>query len=240
MAARHGRWITGVVAAAAMAASGLGAAPRTEKGMTLQVPAEHASMGKVYYVLPGKDGQITFTSDAPLEHIKGTSSRVIGYAVAPTDAAQAGALLAGEFVLPVGSLNTGIPMRDEHLRSDRWMGAESHPDIVFTLKEVRDAKVAKQDAGFTTWQVTLVGDMTIRGVSKSMSVPARITSMPESEKTKARAPGDLLALRCEYAVKLSDFGIATNEPAVQSGKVSDEITLDTFLLLSTVSPEAGR
>lgn len=240
MAARHTRWMVGMAAAAMSAATGIAAAPRTEKGMTLEVPAEHASMGKVYYVLPGKDGQITFTSDAPLEHIKGTSNRVVGYAVAPTDAAQAGALMAGEFVLPVASLNTGIPMRDEHLQSDRWMGAGSHPDIVFTLKEVKDAKVAKEDAGFTTWQVTLVGDMTIKGVSKSMDVPARITSMPESEKTKARAPGDLLAIRAEYAVKLSDFGVAAGDPAMQSGKVADEITLDTFLLLSTVSPEAGR
>lgn len=196
-------------------------------------------MGKVYYVLPGKDGQIVFTSDAPFEHIKGTSSRVIGYAVAPSDG-PAGALKAGEFVLPVASLDTGIPMRDEHLQSERWMNATSHPDIVFVLKSVESPKVAKEEQGFTTWDVTLVGDLSMHGVTKSMSIPARITSMPESEKTKARAPGDLMAIRCEYAVKLSDFGVAVDDPAMQSGKVSDEIVIDQFLLLSTVSPEAGR
>lgn len=241
MASRHTRWILSIAALAIGAGAALAeTAPRTEKGQTLVVPEAQAAAGKVYFVLPGKDGQITFTSDAPFEHIKGTSNRVIGYAIAPTDASQAGALISGEFVLPVASMQTGIPMRDEHLQSEAWLHAEAHPDITFTLKEVKDADIAKQESGFTTWAVTLVGDMTIHGVTRPMSVPARITSMPESEKTRARAKGDLLAIRCEYAVKLSDFGVAVGSPAMDSGKVSDEIQLDTFLLLSTVSPEAGR
>ncbi len=241
MAARHTRWILSIAALAIGAGAALAeTAPRTEKGQTLVVPDAQAAAGKVYFVLPGKDGQITFTSDAPFEHIKGTSNRVIGYAIAPTDLSKAGALVGGQFVLPVASLNTGIPMRDEHLQSDRWLGAGSNPDIVFTLKEVKDASIAKEEAGFTTWAVTLVGDMTIKGVTKPMTVPARITSMPESEKTAARAKGDLMAIRCEYTVNLSDFGVAVGDPAMASGKVADEIQLDTFLLLSTVSPEAGR
>ena len=52
----------------------------------VEVPAEHAAMGKVYRVHAVKDAQMTFTSDAPLEHIKGISNRVTGYAVAPSSA----------------------------------------------------------------------------------------------------------------------------------------------------------
>lgn len=212
---------------------------RTESGSTLVVPQEAASQGTVYYVLPGKDAQATFTSDAPLEHIKGTSNRVVGYAVAPTDGPK-GALLTGAFALPVDSLDTGIPMRNEHLQSEGWMNSQSWPDVVFTLERTTDHKVEKEADGFTTWSLNLVGTMSMHGVSKEMTIPARITSMPASDKTKARAPGDLLALRAAFTVKMSDFDIATSNPAMQSGKVSDTIELDTFLLFSTVSPDETR
>lgn len=215
-----------------------GKAVRTEKGMTLVVPAEHASLGKVYYVLPGKDAQVTFDSDAPLEHIKGVSNKVVGYAAGPAaPAAGAAPVVRGQFNLPVNTLDTGIPMRNEHLQSDQWMDAKSFGDVVFTLSDVTDAKVAKQDAGFTTYEATLVGVMTMKGVSKDMRVPARIVVMPETEKTKVRAPGDLLAIRASFDVKMSEYGVAKGSPAMESGKIADELKMDISLFLSTVSPE---
>lgn len=214
-----------------------GKAARTEKGQTLAVPAEHASMGRVYYVLPGKDAQVTFESDAPLEHIKGVTNKVVGYAVGAKAEAGGAPIVKGQFNLPVASLNTGIPLRNEHVQSEGWMNAGSFPDVIFTLNDVKDAKVAKQDAGFTTYTATLVGVMTVKGVSKDMSVPARLVVMPESDKTKARAAGDLLAIRATYTIKMSDFGVGVGNPAMQSGKISDELKMDTSLFLSTVSPE---
>ncbi len=224
-------------------AAGLAAAPaslaadRTEKGMTLVVPSEHASMGKVYYALVGKDAQVTFTSDAPLEHIKASSNKVVGYAVVkdgPTPS-----IVAAEFRLPIVSFDTGIGMRNEHLQGERWMDAKAHPDVVFTMSSFKDAKPEKEGEGFKTFGGTLVGKMTIKGVTKDMEIPAKVTFRPESAATKARAPGDLMAIRCAYTVKMSDFGIGVDDPAKKSGKVADEVALETMLFLSTVSPEAA-
>jgi polyisoprenoid-binding protein YceI len=189
----------------------------------------------VYHALKGRDAQVTFTSDAPLEHIKGTSNEVIGYIVrAPGDTPR---LVSGEFHLPVASLDTGIPMRNEHLQDARWLDAAMSPDVVFMLAETADVKESKRGDGYTAYDATLVGDMTIKGQTREVRIPATITLMPESDKTKARAPGDLMAIRAAFPVRLSDYSVASGDPALEAGKVSDEITLDVRLFLSDVSPE---
>lgn len=226
------------LAAAALMTAGVALAAdapnRSESGQSLRVPAEHAAMGTVYHVQPGKDAQVTFTSDAPLEHIKGVSNQVVGYVVAGTD--NPANLQAGAFRLPVASFDTGIPLRDEHMQGERWLNAESHPDIVFVLSETRSVQTAREGDGFTTYDVTLVGDMTVKGETKRMEIPARLTFMEESERTRSRAKGDLLALRCDYEINLPDFGVNGGG----GGKVAEVIELDQALFFATVAPEDQR
>ncbi len=40
----------------------------------------------------------------------------------------------------------------------------------------------------------LIGELTLNGVNRRVVVPARITYLPESEKTRKRLPGDLLGV----------------------------------------------
>ena len=214
-------------------ASAEDAAP-SENGLELIVPGAHQDLGTVCHALKGKDAQVTFTSDAPLEFIKGTSNQVIGYTIA----GEGGELLAGEFHLPIDSLDTGIPMRDKHMQSARWLESETYPNVVFRIAETTGIKETKSTEMFTTYEVTLIGDMTIKGVTREMSIPATITRMPESDKTRIRFPGDLLAIRCSYPIVLSDFGIGESDPGITAGKVSDDLTLETRLFCSTASPEA--
>ncbi len=211
------------------------AADRADSGASLVVPADHAEAGTVYHVQPGKDAQVTFTSDAPLEHIKGVSNQVVGYAVAGPEGRPA-ALAHGEFLLPIASLDTGIPLRDEHLQGERWLNAASYPDIHFSITDTKDDELAKSGDGFNTYTVTLVGDMTIKGVTREIEVPARLTFMDESERTRSRARGDLMALRCEYDITLSDFGVNGGG----GGKVAETVTLDQALFFSTIRAEDQR
>lgn len=221
--------------------AGAVAAERSEKGLTLVIPADQASKGTAYHVLPAKDAQVTFISDAPLEHMRAISNKVVGYAVATIDPNGAAPVLHNaEFRLPLNSFDTGLPMRNEHMLSDRWMNAASHPDVVFTVAEFKSPRLASEGEGFRAWAGALVGDMTVKGATKRMEIPATITLFPASDKTKGRAPGDLMSVRADYGVKLADFGVAVGDPAMQSGKVAEEIRLETRLFLSTVSPEVPR
>jgi polyisoprenoid-binding protein YceI len=161
---------------------------------------------------------------------------VTGYCVAPTSEGVEAGLLAGKFTMAVETIDTGIPMRNEHLKGERWMNAAEHPEITFEITGVEGAKLAKEESWFKTYDATLKGKMTVRGVTREMKIPARLTFMPESEKTRARAQGDLLAIRAQYPIVLSDFEIAVGEKAIESGMVADEMTIDTFLLLTTFDP----
>lgn len=207
---------------------------RSEGGKTLVIPEDEAAKGRVYYVLPGKDAQVTFTSDAPLEHIKGTSNQVVGYVVVAEGENGGFDIVSGAFRLPVKSLDTGIPTRNEHLQGEKWLNAASNPDVTYVIANVTRPNEVKKDEAFTTYSARIVGEMTVNGRSDKLSTGARITRMPESENTRARAPGDLMAIRCSFKVKLDDYGI---DPGAGGDKVANEIEIDTFLMLSTTRPE---
>ncbi len=163
------------------------------------------------------------------------SNQVVGFAVAgPED--HPARLQAASFLLPIASLDTGIPLRDEHMQGKRWLDAESYPDIAFTLTTTKDDTLAKSGDGFSTYTVTLVGDMTIHGVTRTMEIPARLTFMTESDRTKVRALGDLLALRCEYEIELAEFDVNGGG----AGKVAEVIELDQALFFSTIRAEDQR
>jgi len=226
-----------ILAAATMVAStAIGAqpivpvAPRTADGQTLVIPAKQRSMGTAYYALTNKDRQVYFESDAPLEKIKGQSNKVVGYAV--VSPGSSGMIVAGEWHLPVESMKTGIKLRDHHLTTKDWLDAESFPEIVFQIRNVTDVKEVKKTAAFASYTATLVGDMTLHGETHSISIPkSTITLMNESDATRKVAPGNLMAIRSKFSVKLSDYGVS--HPVIGK-KVADEVALDVSLYMSTV------
>lgn len=223
--------VSAVVASSALAAPPFAAAAKS--GKTLVVPSELADTGTVYYALTGRDRQVYFESDAPLEKIKGQSNRVIGFAVAGPESSPA-ALPGGEWHLPVESMKTGIALRDEHLASSAWFDAEAYPDIVFQLTEVEDIEPGKSGPGYTSYKATLVGDITLHGVTRPIRIEgATITFLAASDKTARIAKGDLLAIRTKYSVTLSDHEVS--HPQIGK-KVADEVAITTTLYLSTVPP----
>ncbi len=194
------------------------------------VPAELLGVGVVYHTLSGREAQVNFTSDAPIEDIVGKTNAVVGYAVAAAGSTPA-PLLGGEWLLPVQSLATGIPLRDEHMAGNEWLDAQRFPVIRFRLTTVEDLKSLKEGDGFSTWSATLVGELTMHGETRPLRIPdSRLSFVKASERTASIASGDLLLIKCAYTVKLSDFGIRHKDvPA----KVSDEITLSQLLRMST-------
>lgn len=203
----------------------------------VQEPAPPATLSEgavVYHTLTGRDAQVVFTSDAPLEKIVGKSNAVVGYAV-PGPGQDPAKLESAAWILPVKSLATGIPLRDDHMVGEEWLDAKDHPTIEFVLSRTDDVKEVKRGEGFTTWSCTLVGTMKLHGVEREVSVKeARLSFFEESEKTRKIAPGNLMFLKCEYVVKLSDYGVTH---ADVPDKVSDEVKLTQMLRLSSASPD---
>jgi len=220
--------------AAMVSAAGPAVSP---SGKSLVVPRDQARLGTVYHALPGRDRQVFFESDAPLEKTKGQSNAVIGYVVAGPDNAPA-KLQAGQWRLPVTSMDTGIELRNHHMASKEWLNADEFPDITFTLSGVESVKPGKSGSGFNSYTGTLVGSMTIHGVTNDIRIPnASITFLDASDRTRSIASGDLLAIRASYSVTLTEFGVNNG---IIGGKVANEIAVETVLFMSTTPPERQR
>ncbi len=202
-------------------------------GKSLVVPDKLAKAGTVYHAMPGKDKQISFTSKAS-ETIEGQSNRVIGFAVAgPTDSPAA--LKGGEWHLPVDSLRTGNPAQEKHLAGADWLDAPKNPNIVFRITEVKEVKAGAADDKSKSYTATLVGKMSLHGVTKDLTIPnSTITFRKASAETAKTAKGDLMLIHSRFPVKLSDYGVKNN---TIGKKVAEEIKLDVTFYLSTVPPE---
>jgi len=210
-------------------------------GKSLLIPDALKAKGTVYHALPGNARQASFLSDAPFEKITGHSNSILGYAIAGPDAEPAN-LQAGEWLLPINSLRTGNTDRDGHLLKPEWLDAARFPHLRFRLTGVQNITplTGAKDPALRTSTATLVGEMTIKGVTKSITIPnATIRFRTKSTATAALADGDLLYIACKFPLTLSDFGIKHTQ-ITGAKKVSNTIEIDTQLLLATVAPEEQR
>jgi len=167
--------------------------------------------------------QVSFFSTTPLEDITGISNAVKGkvtFNVADVKS------LKGSISIPVASIKTGIDLRDEHLRSDNWLDAETYPEITFMIKKVGDIKVTAD----SKLEAKVTGDFTAHGVTKEVVANVTITYLDESEQTKQRAPGDLLGVQATFNIVLSDYDV---ENMIVGQKVSENIEISINIVGSS-------
>ncbi len=102
-----------------------------------------------------------------------------------------------DVTIQVASLNTHLEARDNHLRSADFLDAEKFATITF-----RTTMAKKEDDG----TVTLVGDLTLHGVTIKVSIPVKITG-----PVKSPMGGEVIGLSGEFIVNRSEFGVAWNK-----------------------------
>jgi polyisoprenoid-binding protein YceI len=120
-----------------------------------------------------------------------------------------GPVLEGiEAALPVKSLNTGMGLRDEHMRKHIFTTEDGQlPDLRFTADKTACSKfVARQST------CDLSGTLVIRGTARPFTIAIKLTEDGDS----IRAIGD-------GAVKLSAYGI--ERPSQLGVRTSDDVTL---------------
>jgi polyisoprenoid-binding protein YceI len=165
----------------------------------------------------------TFESAATLETIKGTTTKVGGTIKAdPADPATASV----DVTIDLSSLDTGISMRNEHMRSEKYLDVEKFPSATFKSVSVAAPKAmaANQPA-----EISVTGDLSIHGVTKRITVPVRVVIIPESELTKSsRGPGDWIHATTTFPIKLTDYSIAVPEKLVMKLANEMSVKLDVF------------
>jgi polyisoprenoid-binding protein YceI len=113
-----------------------------------------------------------------------------------------------EAVVPVSTLNTGMGLRDSHMRKYIFMTPDGRtPDVRFTAKA---AKCAKSGGDKSTCDVS--GDLSIRGTARPFTIALTVTE----NNGAYRASGDGI-------VRLSAYGIP--QPSQLGVRTDDEVKL---------------
>jgi polyisoprenoid-binding protein YceI len=165
-----------------------------------------------------------FKTDAPLESINGTATGISGTV---TFDPEHPAATKGKIVVAATSLHVPNPTMQGHLQSDLWLAAAKYPEISFDVKELKNVKTS----GDTT-TADATGTFTLKGISKEMTVPVKLTYL--KDKLGQRVPnqkGDLLVIRANFSIKRSDFNVNAGQG---EDKVSD--TIELTLNIAGASP----
>ncbi|MEW6652686.1 MAG: YceI family protein [Bacteroidota bacterium] len=158
--------------------------------------------------------QITFFSTTPLEDINGTVNGISGYL--SFDVSSFAKTAKGKILVKVASMNTGIELRNSHLKGANWLNEKKFPEITFELKSV---EAVKQSAD-NKLDFRVKGNFSLHGVTTEITADAEVVYLDENEQTQKRAPGDLLGVKTKFKIKLSDYDI---DNAVIGSKVSEDI-----------------
>lgn len=123
-----------------------------------------------------------------------------------------------EFSADIDSINTNNTDRDNHLKSGDFFDAENHPKLTF-----KASSFAKDGGDYE-----LTGDLTLRGVTKSVKFPVEFSGLMKDPWGNTKA-----GLNISGKINRKDWGLNWNS-ALETGGVlvGEEVKLNIELQLA--------
>ncbi len=160
---------------------------------TTYAPNLPALAGATYNIDPAHSFAEFAVKHMMVETVKGRFGSIVGSLV--LDEANPGASSVN-LSIDVASLDSGVPDRDAHLRSDDFFNAEKYPTITFASKRITPVDD-------TTFRVA--GDLTIRDITREIELDV------EYEGRIVDAFGlDRVGFTGETTVNRKEFGLKWN------------------------------
>jgi polyisoprenoid-binding protein YceI len=164
--------------------------------------------------------RVGFDARSTLHDFSGTSSRLEGEL--EVDLSRPGEAPRGSVRVQAASLETGVEGRDEAMREH--LATDLHPELSFALERFEPASI---DAAARRVEGSAYGSMTIRGVSRSITMPLRL-SVDDAQR---------LLVEGETRLRLSDYQVPVpNKLGVIS--MEDEVTV-WISLRARAQPQAA-
>jgi polyisoprenoid-binding protein YceI len=119
---------------------------------------------------------------------------------------------SAEIVIQAASIDTREPQRDAHLKSADFFEVDAFPTLTFRSRAVHN---------WTKEAFTLVGDLTIHGVTRGVTLDV-------TTEGRAKDPwgGERAGFTATGRIKRSDFGLTWNQLLEAGGlAVSDEVRI---------------
>jgi polyisoprenoid-binding protein YceI len=145
-----------------------------------------------------------------ISKVHGTFGGVSGNATYDPTAPESSSV---EATIDVASISTGDPNRDGHLKSPDFFDVATYPTMTF-----KSTSVSKVGEG----EFTVVGDLTLHGVTKSVSLEAEV-----SDEVKSPFGGYKLGISLKGKIVRDDFGLTWNQILEAGGlAVGKEVHID--------------
>jgi polyisoprenoid-binding protein YceI len=125
--------------------------------------------------------------------------------------AEAGTVTAVEATIKAGSVNTNHEKRDTHIRNADFLDVEHYPTMTFKMKSYKK----------TAENFTMVGDFTLRGVTKEVTLTGHYNGATKDPWGNTRA-----GFSAEGKLNRKDFGMVWNKSLDSGGLVvGDEVQI---------------
>ncbi|HET9982354.1 MAG TPA: YceI family protein [Longimicrobiales bacterium] len=123
--------------------------------------------------------------------------------------------------IDAASINTEVARRDDDLRSANFFDVAKYPRITFAGKRVEK----------TADGLALVGDLTIRDVTKEVRVPFELSGPVPAPQGRKRVGAE-----ATFRIKRQDFGLLYNRVVEGAQVVGDEVKIE--LEVEALTPAA--
>jgi polyisoprenoid-binding protein YceI len=127
----------------------------------------------------------------------------------------AGKNVSGDLTFPVDTLNTGVGLRDKHMK-DEFLETQKFPQARLVLKSVQLNGDPTAD-GFSQKQVPFTGVFTVHGVSRPL------TGVIDVATSGGKTTGD-----AQFTVKMSEYGF--REAKYLGMSVNDEVQVRSHIV----------
>lgn len=175
----------------------------------------------LHFQVKGGDGnKVEFTSDAPVEIMHGKTNQITGE-VSLDDSFKFDAkhLFHIEFSVDLASIDTGIDLRNEHMR-DNFLETGKYPKATYKATAIK--MQGKPDLRKPqTVKLISSGEFTVHGVTVQKTIPLTVDYKPAQAGKPAR-----IRVHGNFPVKLEQFHIKRPEAVLV--KLADTVFVDVI------------
>jgi len=150
-----------------------------------------------FLVHAGKENKVTFISKASMESFEGKTNKLEG--TIDVNPANLGDSIAVHFEVDLASLDTGLPMRNKHMRENHLETAK-YPKAIFEGAAVRGPEAAALEPAKPK-MFDVEGTFTLHGVSRRLRINISATYTPQQK-------GDRISFQTTFPVLLADYQIS--------------------------------
>lgn len=155
-----------------------------------------------------KTGHAQFFSETVAENITANNYKMVS-----TLDGKTGAMV---FSVPIQSFEFEKALMQKHFNTENFMDSKNHPKAKFKGKITNIGDVDFTKGG--TYKVTVSGDMTIRGITKSIT-----------EKGTLLVKGDDVLAKSTFNVTIADYGIGKPTKKSKKDNVADVVKVSVDL-----------